>query len=206
MSKENTTSNDEAGVTNSVANHPRVQSVLTLDQDWIERGLTIGVFLLSIVFLFETRKYDWAAQRVPVFVFGLVLVLSSIEILKQFDVISWGESEGDDGGVQKDVEERTAAAEEEMSLDRRRMEMLRMVTWIVSLLLVVYVVGLLPGSLLFLLAFYYAEADVGILRTVVFSAAVFLFVWIVFEILLKARLYPGLFELGEFFYVSGSLF
>lgn len=204
MSDDNTATTENANLTSRLANDPRLEPLLKLDSAWLDKALTIGVFLLALVLLFETRRYDWAAQRVPVFVFGVVLILSFVEILKEFDVISWWGVEGDDDDIQTDIEERTET--DDIPLAHRRVEMLRMVVWIISLLVVVNIVGLLPGSLLFLVAFYYLDAAVGFVRTIVYSGVIFLFVWVVFEVLLKARLYPGIFELGEAFYVSGSLF
>lgn len=196
-------SDTASNLTSKVTENARIRSILSMDVQWIDRVISIVLLLLVTVLLFETRRYPWEAQRTPIFVFGALLVLLAVELLLEFEVIGSRDYEEQQEELIEEIKEQSDV--DERPVFTRRGEILKTVIWIGVLYGLVYVLGLLLGSLVFLLIFYATEARVGLIRTVTFSGVIFLFVWVVFEVLLKARLYPGIFGIGEIFYVTGSL-
>lgn len=66
--------------------------------------------------------------------------------------------------------------------------------WIVALFGVTLLVGLLPGTLLFLLAYYRFYSGRGWSRTLLYSLVTWLFIVVVFDVVLNTPFYTGLFD------------
>lgn len=79
-----------------------------------------------------------------------------------------------------------------------RSHVLRISVWIAVVTLLVALFGILPSILVFLIAFYLVETDLGPVRSVGYAGAIWVGILVVFVELLNTRFYRGIFDIMSY--------
>lgn len=177
--------------------------VTAIDHRQFDRGFAVLVLLFVGVVLVRTPAYSARSQIFPLVIgvptFLLLVALLAIQLSPRAQALirAYTVTELFDTDAlteRQAAEDAEASAEERRSLPAERTDVLRISVWIAVLLGVVYLVGLMAGSLAFLLVYYRVYARASLPRVLAYSVLVWLFLYVIFELLLGAPLYTGVFE------------
>lgn len=171
-----------------------VQRGLFASKERFEFLFTLLLLLFAGVFLWKTFGYEQIARIIPLAVLVPTCLFLCIVLLTQTSsrfnawVNKYKEKDVfamDKGFADQDTGEDTA---ESQSLAEQRVELATISAWILVLTLVFYFIGIKIAIAAFLLGYYYFQADQGLTRAIGYSAGVWLFIYIVFEVFLGTPL------------------
>lgn len=144
-------------------------------------------------FSFEGRLFVYVIG-VPTFVMAALVLLSNLsprvaQLMDELstDVLGMGDQVGDILDGTTDLDPETA-----------RLRVLRTSVWILAATLLVALFGFVPSILVFMVAFYLLETDLGLWRSVGYAVAIWIGILIVFEVLLNTRFYGGVFDIMSY--------
>lgn len=156
---------------------------------WMFTGLLVGLTLILVIASFS---YDPKARLIPLLVaiptllIGVFVLISETfypRLLKSLDV-----SVLDFGGKVPSK----AGVSEEPSKAGKGIGLLGISIWLVGYFILVYLVGFLIATAVFLLTFLKVAAKVGWLKTTVISVVVWGFIYGVFEVFMNFELFRGI--------------
>ena len=163
--------------------------------------LFVYVILLAmaITFLYEAYSFTDTGRLFPIIILYAFVILLIIKISCYFSprLASIIDVKGE--LVTPEIEESCDSEESnEISFDReestksKTFRELKIFGWIFILLGLVYLVGFLYSAVLFLLIFLLFQAKYSILNSIIYSGGVFLFVYVVFDLILSVRFPAGI--------------
>lgn len=175
----------------------RLDRVLTLEGDILDRVFAILLFLFFGVLLATTPQYSPDSRLFPIVIGVPTIILLSVLILAQFSerfgalVGRYASSDlfGLDDRFAGDLADANGEGE---PLDARRKRLVILALWMCLLFALVVVIGFIPATVVFLLAFYRVFADVGWPRTIGYTVVFTAIVVFVFDFVMGTRLYEGL--------------
>lgn len=157
-----------------------------------EMLFTLGLLVLVGTFLVVTFEYSGMAKLIPLLVivptFALLWVILLAQTSDQFDALV--RRYANDGVL--DVSDRFADSADEddasQTTAERRAELLGISAWILALTLVFHYVGIKVALAAFLLGYYRFRADQSLPRAIGYSVGVWVFIYLVFEVMLGTTL------------------
>lgn len=163
------------------------RAVLTVRKQSLDRAFTVVQIAFVATLLVLSFQYDPDTQLFPLVVgtttLGMLVLLLVLQVSGRLE-----ESEAAEQPY--DLE---ASAEQQRE---RRANLFAVFLWTVALVVLVLLVGFLPGTLVFLVAYYRLRAKNSVFYTVLYSGAVWGFIVVVFDIVLRTRFYTGLFDVA----------
>lgn len=175
-----------------------VHRVLTVPTRYYDVGFTLVLLAFVCLLLVVNFQYRGRTQWAP-FLIGvptavMLAILLVIQTSRRARRVTRRLVDTDVMGMQRS---RRAADSAEGSAGRTLPEVRVVIAaaclWVAALYVVILLVGFLAGLLVFLPAVYRVQAGQSWPRTIAYSAAVWLFVVLVFAVTLHAPLYTGLF-------------
>lgn len=161
------------------------RAALRVQKRSLDQAFTILQLVFVATLLALTFQYDADTQLFPLVVgtttLCLLLALLALQLSNQ-------------GGIADEpapIEELAVDADQRRE---RRINLFMIFFWMVGLIVLVLLVGFLPGTLVFLLAYYRFRAKNSVLYTMLYSGAVWGFVVVVFDVILRTRFYTGVFD------------
>lgn len=178
-----------------------VERLLTVDPSVLDRLFAASLFLFFGVILAMTPQYRPDSQLfplvigVPTFVLiGVLLLVQSSDRVSAFvgrfssgDVFEFDERFSNDTGSDRDDAE---------TLTGRRTRLLAISGWMVLLLVLVVLVGFIPATVAFLLGFYLLNTDLGLVRSILYTAVCTVTIILIFGVVMGMRFYEGLLGLS----------
>lgn len=132
---------------------------------------------------------------VPTFVMAALVLLSTVSsrvglLMGKLssELLSVGEDVGSLVDTSTDLDEETA-----------RLRVVRTSVWVLVATLLVALFGFIPSILVFMVAFYLIETDIGTWQSVGYAAAIWVIILIVFVELLNTRFYGGVYDVMVYF-------
>jgi hypothetical protein len=178
-----------------------VDTVLSIDHEQFDRVFALLLLAFIGVLLADTPNYSSTGQLFPLVIgvpTALLLVLLLVTLvsprMRQLASTYAGADlfEVDDA-MDEFEEEATSETSEERSLQSERLDVLVICLWTLAFFGTIALIGFLPGTLVFLLAYYRIQADQSIPRTVLFSLLMWAFVILIFGLVLNTPFYTGVF-------------
>lgn len=174
-----------------------IDRVLGADHDHFDRAFTVLLLLALGTLLAVTPQYRDDSQLFPFVIgiptFAMLVVLLVLQLspgLRELvgrytitDVFDLSEVSSEVGGGRI-----------ERPLPDERRSVLAISLWTLALFGVILLVGFLPGTLVFLLAYYRRQAEQPWSRTVLYSLVMWAFVIVIFEMVLNTPFYTGVLE------------
>lgn len=182
----------------------RVNELLGTDSIRLDRTFTISLLVFVGLMLAVTPQYRDDSQLFPLVIgvptFALLTFLLALQMstklrervdrLSTSNLFTMENQLRDIGG-----REPAEAPNEGDDLERRKRAAI-VSLWTLVLFALIIIVGILPGILAFMLAFYRLRARQDWLRTIAYSGIVWLFIVLIFDVVLNTPLYNGLFGLS----------
>lgn len=180
--------------------HGIYDDVLDVDHVHFDRAFTVLLLLFIGTLLASTPQYRDDSQLFPLVIgiptFLLLLFLLVVQVSTRFNrkIERYATSNLFDlDEVVSDMDRSVAGGgATRRSLPEKRKNVLSISLWTLALFGIILLVGFLPGTLIFLLAFYRFHAGQNWFRTLAYSLVMWLFVVVIFEIVLNTPFYTGL--------------
>jgi hypothetical protein len=151
------------------------------------RDLASALFVLfaSVAFLFWARTYSGQSRAMPELVAWATIVLASIEVVIQFDTAPsrWLRRLVS----AKRIVEWKMEGEENATLGN----VLRAIGWVVGYTVVLYFLGFLIATPIYVLLYMIFHGGHSVRNGVLTAAGTTLAIWLIFAVLFKYPLYPG---------------
>ncbi len=178
-----------------------VDTVFSIDHEQFDRAFALLLLAFIGVLLADTSNYSDSGQLFPLVIgvpTALLLVLLLITQVsprvRQFASKYAGADLFEVDDVMDEFEEdATSGISEERSLQSERLDVLVICLWTLAFFGTIVLIGFLPGTLVFLLAYYRIQADQSIPRTLLFSLLMWAFVILIFDVVLNTPFYTGVF-------------
>ena len=142
----------------------------------------LALIAASIIMIVWSQRYNETARLVPLLVSYSLLILSVIDLVCRFDRPFIGPLRDFWGA---DFQNR------EMKHDPRPAGEVNQVLWIVGCVAGMMLIGILPTIPIFILSYIVINGRRSWLESIFVTALVFVFVYVVFEMLLDYELYRG---------------
>lgn len=174
----------------------RFERLLTVDRSYLDYLFTFLLVITGGVFLAETLEYSSDARIVPLVVavptVAMVVLLLVTQLLSEYvdpveDISAAVESGSDEFRMDSDGSEGVESADATTA----RKRVLTILLWVVALLAVLYLLGTIVGSAIFLFAYYHRRSEGGLKETTIYTVAVWVFLVVLFKLFLDTSLYPG---------------
>lgn len=175
----------------------RLDRVLALEGDTLDRVFAILLFIFFGVLLAATPQYSPDSRLFPIVIGVPAISLLSVLILAQssdrFGTLIGRYASSDLFGFDdRFAGEMVESNGEGERLDARRQRLVIIALWMCLLFVLVVAIGFIPATIVFLLAFYRVFADVGWPRTIGYTVVFTTIVVFVFDFVMGTRLYEGL--------------
>lgn len=171
-----------------------------LNVDHVQFDRLFALVLLAFVggLLAVTSQYSDTGQLFPLVIgvptFLMLVGLLAMQMSSRVEALAsrYASSDLFDIEVMDEIEgEPSTGGGTERSLEAERLAVLEISLWTLAFFGVVVLIGFLPGTLVFLIAYYRLQADQSIPRTLLYSLLMWLFVIVIFEIVLGTPFYTG---------------
>ena len=179
-----------------------LKRVLSIEMTRLDASFTLLLLAFVGSLLVMTLEYGRQTRLVPLVIgvptFVMLGVLLAMQLSPRLASYADRYAAGglfEDFADQIDEIERddvVASNEEKTDTFASRVELVRVLGWVVVLFILVVVVGFLLGSFVYLVGFYRLRARQDWVRTVVYSVVVWVFAVVVFKAVLNTPLYEGL--------------
>lgn len=178
-----------------------VDTVLSIDHEQFDRVFALLLLAFIGVLLVDTPNYSATGQLFPL-VIGVPTALLLVALLitqvspriQQFASKYAGADLFEVDDVMDEFEEEaTSGIGEDRTLQSERLDVMVICLWTLAFFGTIVLIGFLPGTLVFLLAYYRIQADQSIPRTVLFSLLMWAFIILIFGIVLNTPFYTGVF-------------
>lgn len=178
------------------------RTLLEIDHEQFDRVFTLSVLVVIGTMLVLTPGYREDSQLFPYVIgiptFGLLLFLLAIQFSSRLRSTVSGYASADLFDLDSVVSGVQGAGMEggrvERTLVEERRSVVAIVLWTLLLFGLVWLVGFLPGTLVFMLVFYRVQADQPWSRAVIYSAVMWLFIVVIFEVALNTPFYTGILD------------
>lgn len=177
-------------------------TAVELDHDHFDRVFTLFLLLVIGTMLALTPGYRDDSQLFPLVIgvptFVLLGFLLAVQLSPRLRTIVSGYASSDLfdlDEVVSDIDDTPGVGGMvRRTLAEERRAVLIISIWTLGLFGIVYLVGFLPGTLIFMLAFYRIQADQPWIKVVLYSLVMWAFVLVIFEIVLNTPFYTGVFD------------
>ena len=158
---------------------------MTAGTRWRNLGTAAFVLFASVVFLFWAQTYSGQSRTMPELVAWVTIVLATIDLIIQFDTAPSRWLRG--LVTAKRIVEWKLDGDEDASLG----SVLLAVGWIVGYVVLLYFLGFLIATPIYVLLYMIFHGGHSIRNSVLITAGTTLTIWLTFEVLFKYPLYPG---------------
>lgn len=159
----------------------RTDFLLRVNSSYVDLAFLSLIFAFCVYVLYESMGYSARARSLPL----LITVATILLIISLFLKSKLG-PENSVFGTTSDVEG------DQSELREQRKNILRAFGWIISILLIVYIVGIDTGTFVFLLLYYRYESGQTWLYAVGYSVLTWVPIVVLFFFVLNIRLYGGI--------------
>lgn len=175
----------------------RASELLEVDHEHYDRAFTVLLLLIIGTMLAVTPQYRDDSQLFPVVIgiptAGFLVFLLAIQLSPRLQALVAEYTITDVFDLEQ-VAADIDGGRIHRPLDEERKSVMLISLWTLSLFAIVWLVGFLPGTLVFLLAYYRFHVDQRWSRTLLYSAIMWAFIIVIFEIVLNTPFYTGVFE------------
>lgn len=172
-----------------------------IDSRHLDRVFTLVLLLLVLVLLYDVRLYGRDAQLFPVVVgVSAILLLTVLLIAQHSTRLSQWLDRFSSSGMTDQIDELQSAGETKETPDLQtqddsaagRTRVAHTVGWILFLFGLIFVIGFLPATLVFMGAFYRFEVGTSWSKTLLYTLTVWIVLVIIFDVVLNTPFYHGL--------------
>lgn len=172
--------------------------IMQVRSDRYDLLFTLSLLVGVGAFLALTPQYSEDGQLFPlvigiptfVLLLGLVIILASPRAKKLAE--GFAASDLFDMG---DVDDPETNIEQSTDLVEQRQRVIVISTWVIILSAMIWVIGFLAGTLVFMIAFYRLQAEQDIRHTLLYSLLTWIVIVVVFVFALNVPFYPGLLDI-----------
>lgn len=178
----------------------RFAGLLAVEGDVLDRVFAVLLFCFFGGLLAATPRYSPDSRLFPIVIGVPTILLLSVLILAQTSDRVGSLVDGFASSDLFGLDERFSAgmggsAGRDEPLAARRKRLAVMAGWMGLLFVLVVVVGFIPATIVFLVAFFRVYAGVGWPRTVGYTVVFTAMVVLVFDLVMGTRLYEGLLQI-----------
>lgn len=175
--------------------------ILLTDTRQLDRLFALSLLLYFGVLLALTPQYRPGTRLFPLVIGVPTFLLLCVLLVTQSSsrVAAFAERFATSEVLAVDEPGVDEAASEEVdgdSLLARRKRVITISLWILGLFAAVLVIGFLPAMLLFLLAFYRLYAEEGWVRSILYTAIIWVIMYLIFVIFMGIQFYQGYLRAG----------
>jgi hypothetical protein len=153
---------------------------------WRNFGAALFVLAISVAFLLWAQSYPRNAGGMPVLVAWIMIVLTVIDALTQFET-PWGR------WLRRLVTaERIVEWKPEGDEAARIGRVLLSIGWVAGYVVLVYFVGYLISTPIYMFLYMLLHGQHSVLNSALVTVGTTLAIWLTFEVLFKYPLYPGI--------------
>lgn len=178
-----------------------LDAVLSISHEQFDRIFALLFLAFVGVLLVDTPQYSSTGQLFPLVIGVPTLLLLGFLLITQVstrvDRLASKYAGAELFEVDEVVDEFEDAATtttEQRTRQEERFDVLVICLWTLAFFGVILLIGFLPGTLVFLIAYYRIQADQSVPRTLLFSLLMWLFVIVIFDVVLNTPFYTGVFD------------
>lgn len=173
----------------------RLNRALTINGEHFDRFFALVQFLFFGVLLAMTPQYGSDSRLFPLVIGVPTFLLFGVLLLTQFssrfaDLVGSLATSDMFGFEDQFGEQRAGEPAAETRLARRR-RLAKISLWMLALFGLVFLVGFLPATVLFLVGFYRFYAECGWVRSIGYTVVFTVFVVLIFDVVMGTPFYQG---------------
>lgn len=177
-----------------------LDAVLSVNHKQFDRIFALLFLAFIGVLLVDTSQYSTTGQLfplvigVPTFLLLVFLLVTLVSPRANRLASKYAGAElFEVDEVVDEFEEAAGGKTEERTQQEERFDVLVICLWTLAFFGVILLIGFLPGTLVFLLAYYRIQADQSVPRTILYSLLMWAFVIVIFVFVLNTPFYTGVF-------------
>jgi len=159
---------------------------------------TLSIAAYVIVLLILSFGYAVESRLFPLLVLVPTMVFLALRFISMTNPRLSRILEPEAGMIDIEKIQRLAQTADERKVMANRREEFKVILWTISLVALVYLLGILPAIALFVFLFVRFYGRKKVVASVVYTLATWIFVYIIFVAVLQARLYTGILDLTFF--------
>lgn len=175
-------------------------AVLRISHEQFDRIFALLLLAFILVLLVDTPQYSTTGQLFPVVIgvptFLLLVFLLITQVSPRLNRLASkyaGAELFEVDEVVDEFEDAATATAEERTRQEERFDVFVICLWTLAFFGVILLIGFLPGTLVFLIAYYRIQADQSVPRTILYSLLMWAFVIVIFVFVLNTPFYTGVF-------------
>lgn len=175
-------------------------AALRISHEQFDRIFALLLLAFILVLLVDTPQYSTTGQLFPVVIgvptFLLLVFLLITQVSPRVNRLASryaGAELFEVDEVVDEFEDAATATTEKRTRQEERFDVLVICLWTLAFFGVILLIGFLPGTLVFLIAYYRIQADQSVPRTILYSLLMWAFVIVIFVFVLNTPFYTGVF-------------